>query len=457
MSVPNAAAQRRATIILALAVACFSAPASASAANGVTRAVERSLDSVRAQNVGTPNAGRLYAMVTVAMYDAVNGIDRTHRRGHTPALVAPDGAPVNGNRDVAAAAAADAVLRGVLRPDQPPVSDGTLDAALNAEIAAAGGGEDAGVAAGADWGSHVGEQVLALRAADGTQAAQTIGACSRFSNPLACEPGEFHTSFDARWANMEPFGIADASTYASPPPPNLDGSAYAVAYDDVRTCGSNSGALDALCTDPTTPAERDEISQFWLAESGTVRETGTWMQASLAIAEQKGTAESTSKTARLFALVGMAVADAVKVSWQAKTTYFTWRPTTAILHQAGGDGNATTIPDTTWTSRIATIGGSPEYNSGTSTFAGAASRAIEGFYCDRPVAFSFETDMASNGPRSYASPLQGAREAGRSRIFQGIHFQFSNKAGRRAGRAVGTEIVRRKLLPVHRARGRSCG
>ena len=456
MSVPNAAAKRRATITLALALSLLAAPASALAGNGVTRAVEQSLDSVRAQNVGTPNAGRLYAMVTVAMYDAVNGIDRTHRRGRTHALVAPDAAPVNGNRDVAAAAAAHAVLRGVLRPDQSPVSDGTLGAALKAEIAAAGGGDDAGVAAGADWGAHVGEQVLALRSADGTQAAQMIGACSRFSNPLACEPGEFHTSFDARWANMEPFGIADASTYASPPPPNLGGSAYAVAYDDVRTCGSNSGVLDTLCTDPTTPTERDEISQFWLAEGGTVRETGTWLQASLAIAEQQGTAESTSKTARLFALLGMAIADAVKVSWEAKATYFTWRPTTAI-RQAGGDGNPATTPDTTWTSRIVTIGGSPEYNSGTSTFAGAASAAIEGFYCNGPVAFSFETDMASNGPRSYANPLEGAREAGRSRIFQGIHFQFSNEDGRRAGRGIGTEIARTKLLPVDAAHGRSCG
>ena len=456
MSVPNAAAKRRATITLALALACLAAPASASAGNGVTRAVEQSLHSVRAQNVGTPNAGRLYAMVTVAMYDAVNGIDRTHRRGRTPALVAPDGAPVNGNRDVAAAAAAHAVLRGVLRRDEPPVSDGMLDAALAAEIAAARGGDDAGVAAGADWGEHVGEQVLALRSADGTQAAQTIGACTPFRDPLTCEPGEFHTSFDARWRNMKAFGIAEASAYASPPPPNLGGSAYAVAYDDVRTCGSNSGVLDALCTDPTTPAERDEISRFWLAEGGTVRETGTWMQALLAIAERQGTAKSTSKTARLFALVGMAIADAVKVSWEAKATYFTWRPTTAI-HQGGGAGNPTTTPETTWTSRIVTIGGSPEYNSGTSAFAGAASAAIEGFYCHRRVAFSFETDMASNGPRSYANPLEGAREAGRSRIFQGIHFQFSNEDGRRAGRGIGTEIAHTKLLPVHGARGRSCG
>ena len=107
--------------------------------------------------------------------------------------------------------------------------------------------------------------------------------------------------------------------------------------------------------------------------------------------------------------------------------------------------DAVKVSDRTWTSRISTVGGSPEYNSGTSTFAGAASAAIEGFYCRETIAFSFQTDRASNGPRAYSNPLEAAREAGRSRIFQGIHFQFSNEDGRRAGRAIGTEIVNTKL------------
>ena len=419
----------------------------AASGNAVTRWVEHSLDAVRGQNVGTPDAGRLYAMVTAGMYDAVNGIDRARGHGRTHALVSPSGAPVNGHRDVAAAAAAHTVLSGVLRADRPPVSDGGLDAALAAEIEAAGGDDDPPVAAGRDWGRHVGNQVVALRSADGTQTAQNIGACSRFSDPTVCEPGEFHAGFDARWRNMTPFGIASGSAYASPAPPALNSAAYASAFEDVRTCGSNSPSLEALCADPTAPAQRSEISSFWLTEGGTVRETGTWIQASLSIVEQQGTVDSISDTSRLFALVGMAIADAVKVSWETKATFFTWRPTTAI-RRADADGNPDTAQDPAWTSRIGAIGGSPEYNSGTSTFAGAGSAAIEGFYCHRPVRFSFETDQASNGPRSYASPLEAAQEAGRSRIFQGIHFQFSNEDGRRAGRAIGTEIASTKLRPL---------
>lgn len=146
----------------------------------------------------------------------------------------------------------------------------------------------------------------------------------------------------------------------------------------------------------------------------------------------------------------MAISDAVKLAWDTKATYFTWRPRFAI-READTDGNSDTLKDAAWTSRSGSIGGTPEYNSGTSAFAGAASAVIEGFYCHTTVSFCFETfrsDGTPNPARCYATPLEGAEEAGRSRIFQGIHFQFSNEDGRRAGRGIGTEIVTTRLRRV---------
>lgn len=396
-------------------------PLPALAGNSVTRWVEQAQQAVRAQNVGTPDAGRLYAMVTVAMYDAVNGIERARHHGHAHALVRPTGAPINGHRDAAAAAAAHAVLRA-LTPGQAAI----LDAALAAELAAAGGANAPPVAAGREWGEYVGGQVLALRSSDGTQSALLI--------PAGSGPGVHRANFDARWRNMTPFGIASKSPYLSAPPPALTSAEYTAAFDDVKIYGKQDG--DAL---------RNEISNFWLAEGGTVRETGIWFQAALSIVEQQGTVDSVPQTARLFALLGMAIADAVMVSWETKATYFTWRPTIAI-READTDGNPDTVADPMWTSRIGSVGGSPEYNSGTSTFAGAASAVLEKFYCNQALSFCFVTDKATNGARCYTSALQGAEEAGRSRIFQGIHFQFSNEDGRRAGRGIGHEIVTTRLL-----------
>ena len=66
---------------------------------------EQALEAVRGERLGTPVAARLYAMVNVAMYDAVNGIDRARYGrfgGRESALVDPAGAPRRGNRQAAA-------------------------------------------------------------------------------------------------------------------------------------------------------------------------------------------------------------------------------------------------------------------------------------------------------------------------------------------------------------------
>jgi hypothetical protein len=422
---------RRATRVTALSIglavltvaAGWAAPTAASTGNAATRWVEQALQAVRKQNVGTPDAGRLYAMVTAAMYDAVNGIETARRHGREPAIVPADGAPLKGNATVAAASAAHAVL-SALTPGQRSV----LDGALAAEIESEGGAEAKPVAAGADWGRSVGERVVSIRSSDGTQTADII--------PAGSGPGAHRASFDARFRHMTPFGIDNKAPYGSGPPPALSSAEYAAAFNDVKTFGS-----------PDADAERNQISSFWLAEGGTVRETGTWLQASLAIVQQEGTIDSLPATARLFALLGMAIADAVLVSWETKATYFSWRPTVAI-READTDGNPATDPDPAWVSRIGSVGGSPEYNSGTSTFAGAASAVLEHFYGDQSLDFCFVTDKATNGPRCYASALAGAEEAGRSRIYQGIHFQFSNEDGRRAGRALGAEIAATRLTLI---------
>ena len=392
-------------------------PEPAHAGNSVTRWAEQALQAVRAGNVGTPNAGRLYAMVTVAMYDAVNGIDTARDRfDREPALVPTAGAPPRANRNAAVAAAAHAVLVALV-----PSQQATLDAALAADLAA---DKDGDVVAGEGWGRFVGEQVVALRAADGTEMALTI--------PAKTGVGEHRAAFDARFRNMTPFGVRSIDPYVSGPPPALTSDAYAQAFNDVKTFGQQDGN-----------AERNAIAQFWLVEGGTTREPGTWIQALVAIVEQMRTDRSLSDTARIFARVGMAIADAVAASWETKATFFTWRPFFAV-HEADLDGNPDTEPDPAWTPRTISIGASPEWTSGLSTFSGAASAVVDAFYFPRRVSFCFATDFAP-GPRCYNSPLAAAIEAGRSRIYQGIHFQFSNVEGRRTGRRIGLEVALTRL------------
>lgn len=389
-----------------------------------SRWVEHAFQTVRSQNIGTLPASRLYAMVTVAIYDAVNGIDRARFVGREHALVPPNGAPFFGSRAASVAAAAHAVLSS-LAPAEAPI----LDQALAADLAELGGAQLPFVAQGRDWGGAVGARVVALRSNDGAQAALPM--------PPSTAPGAHRTEYDARYSIMTPFGIANQDSYRAPPPPALTSDAYTASFVDAKAVGTHDG-------DPVHEA----IATFWGGENGTARESGNWLQAAVAIAAARGVERSLSATARLYALVGMATGDATIVSHAAKAEYFTWRVVPAI-HEADTDGNPATLADPAWVPRNGTGNlGSPEYTSGASAFAGACSAAIEHFFCEERIAFCFSTDVAAT-PRCYESPLEAAVEGGRARVLQGVHFQFSVDAALAQGRGVGAEIGTRlrRVLP----------
>src|SRR5262245_27316222 len=115
---------------------------------------EVALATVRLKRASDAQAVRLYAMVNVAMYDAVNGIvsQYGHHSGRTHALVPATAAPPQGNLYAAAAAAAHAVLvqqftDQVEQYNQQLASDlATLPTSWH-------------TTAGQEWGAHVGLQV----------------------------------------------------------------------------------------------------------------------------------------------------------------------------------------------------------------------------------------------------------------------------------------------------------
>ena len=110
---------------------------------------ELALATVRAGQLSDAQAARLYAMVNVAMYDAVNGIDSARGRDkRDQALVGPAGAPINGSRYAAASAAAHAVLTQLY----PALAD-TYRAQLEADLAAIANGRPK--TSGAAWGARV--------------------------------------------------------------------------------------------------------------------------------------------------------------------------------------------------------------------------------------------------------------------------------------------------------------
>ena len=379
------------------------------------------LNTVRVKLASDAQAARLYAMVNVAIYDAVNGIASRHgSQDRDHALVPPDGAPAQGDPVAAAASAAHAVMIG-LYPD--------LASQFNAQLASdlsglRGTGQ---VSAGQHWGEQVGAQVLAARANDGSSPDE--------SQPGVVAPGQFRAAWSGtQFRNLLPFAIADSNVYVSAGPPALTSLDYAAALAEVKLLG-NAAILDA---------EKLATFQYWSLGAGTSQPPGAWIQIALAVTNDRPL--QLPEMARLFALLSMAMADTVAPTFQTKFLFHAWRPATAI-READTDGNPNTVPDPGWSPRAGGIGGTPEHWSGHSSFSGAAARVLAGFFCQDSISFTLVTDSAPGGQaRTYPSFSAAEAEAGRSRVVGGIHFEFSNQAGIAAGHGVASEVLSHKLL-----------
>lgn len=386
------------------------------------------LDTVRVKAASDAQAARIYAMVNVAIYDAVNGIaSRRGSQDRDHALVPPDGAPASGDLVAAAASAAHAVLIG-LYPDLASRFDAQLASDLSG-LRATGP-----VFAGREWGEHVGAEVLAARANDGSAPDE--------SQPAGMGPGQFRAAWSGtQFRNLLPFAIADSSVYVSPGPPALTSLDYAAALEEVKLLGNAAIPDD----------EKFATFQYWSLGGGTDQPPGAWIQIALAVTNDRPL--QLAEMARLFALLSMAMSDTVAPTYQTKFVFHSWRPATAI-REAATDGNPNTIQDAGWSPRAGGIGGTPEHWSGHSSFAGAAARVLAGFFCDDNISFTLVTDSAPGGQaRTYSSFSAAEAEMGRSRVVGGIHFEFSNQAGLVAGHGIAAEVLSRKLLlkrgPTH--------
>src|SRR5205809_1512415 len=116
------------------------------------------LDAIRAERTAPPIASRSLAILHVSIYDAVNGIARTHEPYLVQSAVA-----ASASRKAAASAAAHEALVNLF-----PASASSFDALHAAILAGIPNGPQK--VAGIVWGEFVANQILAARANDGWNA-----------------------------------------------------------------------------------------------------------------------------------------------------------------------------------------------------------------------------------------------------------------------------------------------
>jgi len=399
----------------------------------VLRWNDEALNQVRTLRLGAFDAARVYAMLNVAMFDAANGANGYASRARfRPALIDPPNRRRQRRNGIAAASAAANAILGLLFPDSATIFQTMNDEIVEGILASSSTSEDDDeetgngtfIRRGLAWGESVGKAVFELRSTDGSLPKEVQSAGDG--------PGAFRSDFgSAAFRNMDSFFVEDPLAYVSSQgPPPLDSREYAAAHTEVRLLGNAAYAN----------TDYDEIFSFWKAGGGTVRPPGEWIKITQMVSKQEGTTKSLISTTLLFATMSIALADASIAVAHDKFEYQFWRPETAI-READGDGNDETTQDTTWSPRNGSKGGSPEHTSGQSAFAGVGSTVLAAFYGTDDITFEAEGDNAIAGPRSYPSFSDAAREAGRSRIYSGIHFDFSNQAGQVTGRAIAREIV----------------
>jgi hypothetical protein len=386
------------------------------------------------------NESRMYAMMHVAIHDALNAIDRRSR----PYVYNAQG-PTGASREAAVASAARNVLVPVI--SKLPASAAS-PACVQAGIASVEADYAAAIAAlpnnaarmlGIQVGQASAAAIVSLRSGDGSENSQINPNCpdpnKTEAGEFLCVPG-FPIVAAESWGHVTPFVLHHVSQFRPSPPHKLSSKKYAADFNEVKAFGG-----DGVTTPSLRTPEQTQFGLFWL--EGSVL---TWNRIGRNVSANRG--RDLWENARLFGLLNLAIADAYIAHFDAKYYYNRWRPVTAI-HLADSDGNPDTVGDPTWTPLQFNYP-TPAYPSGHSTAGGAAAQVLQEFFGTDNIGFSV-CSLTLNGcavSRQYVSFSQAAEENAFSRILVGLHFRNDVEEGVKLGRKIGRRAANLFLRPV---------
>ena len=206
--------------------------------------------------------GRMYAMMHVAIHDALNAIDRRSRPYAFDAQVDPWAV----SRNAAVAAAARYVMVPVI--NQIPFPPACLQAGIasvEADYAAALAAIPNGVAktTGIRLGREAAAAILARRASDGSDTPFQDFAYSQGTTPgeYRFTPG-FNFVLAPGWGDVTPFVLRHGSQFRPRPPYDVRSRKYAADFNEVKAFGG-----DNVTTPSARTAEQTEIGLFWRESS----------------------------------------------------------------------------------------------------------------------------------------------------------------------------------------------
>jgi hypothetical protein len=334
----------------------------ASAEPAVASWIEVQLEAIASHRTNPPRAARGLALVSVAMAEAASKAPRARR--------------------AAIAGAASTVLQ-YLYPDEAD------------RFRALGAGSSA-------LGRRIGARLVRRAQSDGSDAVW------RGTSPVGPglwtpTPPAFGLPLEVLAGTWRPWNLNSVSRLRPAAPPRPGSARYTAELREVYAVSRS-----------LTPEQR-RIAELWADGPGTATPPGHWNRIALELVRAERL--STPRTASLFAVLNTAQADAFIACWDAKFTYWSERPVTAIRREV----------DPNWLPYIVTPP-FPAYVSGHSSTSGAASEVLAHFF-----------------PAQARRLRAQAAEAAVSRLYGGIHFRSDNEAGLELGRLVGRKALAARM------------
>ena len=418
--------------IVGLAILLISAPAGRAAGTDADVVIEwnQLLQVTLPATIG-PTSPRFYSMLHIAMFDAINAIERDYEPYRVRLHHSSSGSP-----EAAAAQAAHDVLSGLF-----PASKPTYDAALAQRL---GTHQSAFVRHGAAVGAVVAEQILAWRQNDGWSDPQPAYVLPPFPGLWQSTPPNFPVAVLTHAGSVMPFALVTPTQFLPPPPPLPTSSRYAADFEEVKSVGKSDS--------PVRTPDQTEIARVWAGIGATGTGTSTsmfavWNNVVRDVVQERGL--SLVDAARVFALVNVSMHDGIQSSAAAKYVYGFWRPVNAV-RRADEDLNDATDPDTAWLPFLTTPP-YPSYPGNMSAVGYSAARALELAFSTNDIAVTARWRQSNGQPdvlHTHAQFSLLADEQARSRVFGGIHYQFDSDASREMARKIGDYVFANYMTPL---------
>lgn len=360
------------------------------------------------QYAGSPYAARVYALLSVAQYDALVVAWRTKYQYNRASLESQGvitripvvDVPSYPSEDAAIAEASCQVL-AYLFPAEVAFLKAKAAEHKQSRVWA-GTNVPSDVKAGEELAAAVTAKVIDRAKTD--RFGQSIDATNSWQTKLASAP------YDQKWRSLELPAHSPVLPLAGKVKTWFDSTAIFRAVPAAPPATSSAEFQKALSEvrDIATTRTRDQwrIANYWDNGTNTYSQSGQWNFLVEDLIRQNG--QNELRTARTYALMNRAMQDAITAAWATKYTYFTPRPSQVDA----AIKTATIIPNT------------PGYVSDQAAVSAAATTVLAYLFPDE------STNLAAKATESAMAELYG-----------GTNFRFDTEAGAKLGSSIGLTAV----------------